>query len=151
MYSKAKKVIKSTRTKMSDISKGISESTSTVMDRVVASTYFNNVLGNKFLLSADQKLLTTQILKPGDILLVKTPTFLSNLSLRKATNMMYDHAFVVVDKYFNCVQISFPRAKLTKAWSLVHPSREPLVVRPKISHQNRDRFVEECLSIVGKK
>ncbi|CAI2369713.1 unnamed protein product [Moneuplotes crassus] len=155
MYSKAKSsatsMIHRAKDHIETIAKGVKNNASSVADKVVTFSSFNKIFKNKFQLPDLQKELARETLQPGDILLVKTPTLFNSLSLRKATNMTYDHAFVVLDKYYNCLQITFPKAKLTKVWNLVHPIREPLIVRPKISEEVRDKFIEECYNIIGKK
>ena len=68
--------------------------------------------------------------KPGDIILVKTPSRFYNL-MRKLFQSEYDHTVVVVDDE-RCLHISYPRAKLVPTYLFTHIMREPLIIRPNV-------------------
>ena len=157
MYSKqakkVKKLVGSTRDYFSatagDLKEGASKATAKLLSYTPVPNLFDS--NKQFVeLSEETKLLAKGVLQPGDIILVKTPTFFHN-KIRMVASASYDHWVVVLDASMTTLQVSFPMAKLTKVWPFVNPLREPLVIRPKMSDAQRDNFIAKWLSIVGKK
>lgn len=79
----------------------------------------------------EQAIKATTNLKPGDLILIKTPNRLYEL-MRKIYNTPYDHIVVVVDQE-RCLHISYPRAKLVPSYLFTHSVGEPLVIRPNLN------------------
>ena len=141
MYAKSlkrtKKLLNSTKSTFSNVAHEVKEVASSLTAKVISysssSSLFN--YNAKFVkISEDRKLLAAEVLKPGDIVLVKTPTFLHS-KLRMASNTTYDHCVVILDASMNVLQVSFPKAKLCKVWPFVNELREPLIIRPKVSDE----------------
>lgn len=86
--------------------------------------------------------LAESLLQPGDIILVKTPTFF-NSKLRIIANAPYDHCVVVMDSSMTCLEISYPEAKLVEVWAFVNPNRKPLIIRPQMNDQQKEEFLNK--------
>ena len=71
--------------------------------------------------------ISKQFCKPGDLILVKTPSSFYN-TMRKLFQSDYDHTVLVVDEE-RCLHISYPTAKLVPTYLFTHIIREPLVIR----------------------
>lgn len=88
--------------------------------------------------------------KPGDLILVKTPNKMYE-AVRRIYSTPYDHIVVVVDDS-RCLHISYPIAKLVPTYLFTHELREPLVLRPNLSQGERDKFLYEVKhDTVGKR
>ena len=72
-----------------------------------------------------------KLVKPGDMILVKTPNALYDI-VRRIYATTYDHIVVVVD-LDRCLHISYPRAKLVPTYLFTSSRWEPLVLRPNLS------------------
>ena len=97
----------------------------------------------------DQALIAAKLVKPGDLILIKTPNKFYEM-MRKIYNSHYDHIVVVVDTE-RCLHISFPRAKLVPTYLFTHIIREPLVIRPVMADTEIEKFLFNIKhSTVGK-
>ena len=74
-----------------------------------------------------------QSVKPGDLILVKTPNRMYE-AMRRIYATPYDHVVVVVDEV-RCLHISFPIAKLVPTYMFTDLKREPLVLRPNLTEE----------------
>ena len=72
-------------------------------------------------------MMAKQFVRPGDIILIKTPSAFYSL-MRKLFASKYDHTVVVVDEE-RSLHISYPKAKLVPTYIFMHILREPLVIR----------------------
>ena len=98
----------------------------------------------------DQAMQASKLLKPGDLILIKTPNTLYEM-MRKIYNTPYDHIVVVVDQD-RCLHISYPRAKLVPSYLFTHRIRDPLVIRPNLSEKDIETFLFNIKhNTVGKK
>lgn len=68
-----------------------------------------------------------QFVRPGDVILVKTPSTFYGL-MRRLFESNYDHSVVVVDDE-RCLHITYPRARLVPTYLFMHILRDPLVIR----------------------
>lgn len=117
----------------------------------------------RFNIIADaEKNLAMKTVQPGDIILVKTPTFM-HTKIREFSNSVYDHCIVILSKSghenskepgkysLNCLQISYPKVKQCEAWPFMISCRQPMIIRPKISQENMKQFIAKSKKLVGKR
>eukprot|EP00344_Euplotes_crassus_P000529 CAMPEP_0197013656 /NCGR_PEP_ID=MMETSP1380-20130617/67171_1 /TAXON_ID=5936 /ORGANISM="Euplotes crassus, Strain CT5" /LENGTH=378 /DNA_ID=CAMNT_0042438067 /DNA_START=124 /DNA_END=1260 /DNA_ORIENTATION=- len=109
----------------------------------------SNIFEHRFSYPEEQKEAIRETIKPGDIILAKTPTLFETLSMQQTTSKDYNDIYVVVGSHLNCLQITSPEAKLTKVWNLIYPIKEPKIIRPRVSEEVKDKFIQECYKIVG--
>ena len=122
-----------------------------------------NVSHARFNIIADaEKNLAMKTVQPGDIILVKTPTFM-HTKIREFSNSVYDHCIVILSKSehenskepgkysLNCLQISYPKVKQCEAWPFMISCRQPMIIRPKISQENMKQFIAKSKKLVGKR
>jgi hypothetical protein len=82
------------------------------------------------------KAIAKQYVRPGDLILVKTPSSYYGL-MRKIFNSKYDHTVVVVDEE-RSLHISYPKARLVPTYIFMHILREPLVIRLNIFQTKKE-------------
>ena len=140
---KTKKLIDSSKKKVSNMFTELKESSTNLTEKLISYIKFVAI-------SNEEKTMAMVMIKPGDILLVRTPTFVHS-KLRMLSNTSYDHCVVILDSDLNWLQITFPRAKLWKAWPFVVADRDPIIIRPKVSDEVRKAFIEQAKTIVGKR
>ena len=88
-------------------------------------------------------------LEPGDIILVRTPGFFYE-GFRLISSFDYDHVLVALTRPDHSLHVSPPLARRIQSSKLLVQIRQPLVLRPKLSQEERFRFALECESLVGK-
>lgn len=76
-----------------------------------------------------------QFVRPGDLILIKTPSTFYGL-MRRLFESKYDHTVVVVDEE-RSLHITYPRARLVPTYLFMHILREPLVIRLNLFHSKQ--------------
>ena len=87
-------------------------------------------------------------LKPGDIVLIRTPGRIYKM-FREATKQPYDHAVCVVNEGM-CVHVSSPVVKKLKFEKFLLPRRQPMIVRVKMTDEERADVVRNLEQLVGR-
>jgi len=64
-----------------------------------------------------------QFVRPGDLILIKTPSTFYGL-MRRLFESKYDHTVVVVDEE-RSLHITYPRARLVPTYIFMHILRDP--------------------------
>ncbi|CAI2365012.1 unnamed protein product [Moneuplotes crassus] len=153
MYSKVKETASSTlqtaKNQLGTVSDVMQRGSSFVTDKTMSIIGLSNIFEHRFSYPEEQKEAIRETIKPGDIILAKTPTLFETLSMQQTTSKDYNDIYVVVGSHLNCLQITSPEAKLTKVWNLIYPIKEPKIIRPRVSEEVKDKFIQECYKIVG--
>ena len=140
---KTKRFFDNSKEKISNFFTDLRETSTNFTEKIISYMKFVSI-------SNDEKTMAMLMIKPGDIILVRTPTFVHS-KLRMLSNTSYDHWVVILDSDLNCLQITYPRAKLWKAWPFVVADRDPLVIRPKVSEEVKNAFIEQAKAIKGRR
>jgi len=88
------------------------------------------------------------LLQPGDIILTCTPGKAYE-TLRLLSNSAYDHVAVVLDST-HCLQVGPPAARLTLTYLFTAFKRKPCVLRPRLTRQSNEKFIEALSLLVGR-
>jgi len=87
-------------------------------------------------------------LEPGDIVLLRTPGAVYQ-AFRQFSASEYDHVVVALSRPDQCLHISPPTARRVRTRQLLVDERQPRVLRPRISDEEKKRFVQKCESLLG--
>lgn len=80
------------------------------------------------------------LVQPGDIIFVTTPGRFYAF-WRRITNNLHDHAVVVIDKE-TVLHVGPPRARKLQLQRLLLPKRQPAILRPNLTPEQRECFVD---------
>eukprot|EP01084_Bolivina_argentea_P026458 49213_1 len=89
------------------------------------------------------------LIKPGDLILTRTSSTLYNV-LRAFTSEPYDHIAVVLNNKL-VLHIGPGRIRTLSLVRLLEPQRSPLVLRPILSSNEKQQFLNKCWSMIGEK
>lgn len=78
---------------------------------------------------------------------MKTPSAFHKRA-RKISKVNFDHSVLVLDNNM-ALQISFPRVAIKPTWVFCIERREPHVIRPLLSEDEREKLVEAAKQLVG--
>ena len=94
--------------------------------------------------------LVEALVKPGDIILTRTPSNLYSM-FRDLGQTNYDHALAIVDQD-RCLHVTYPNAKLVPTRLFFSQKKNPLILRPKFNDlNNQNQFILNLKNnIVGK-
>ncbi|TMW57143.1 hypothetical protein Poli38472_003068 [Pythium oligandrum] len=90
-----------------------------------------------------------KLVQPGDLIFITTKGFIYSMS-RFLTNNEYDHMVIVLNDR-QVLHVGPPSVRLIQLERLLLPQRQPVVLRPDMTEEERQRFIRCAYQLDGSK